>query len=128
MIQRIQSVYLLLAAITGIILLFVPVATTGEFNVYILQSILATVCVILASLGSLITTGLFKSRKLQMILCRTLMLLFALAAGLAYYSVIHINRKLPGLFLPVISIVFLILAFRAIRKDEKLVRSADRLR
>lgn len=31
-------------------------------------------------------------------------------------------------FFPLISLMFLVLAYRAIRKDEKLVRSADRLR
>jgi hypothetical protein len=33
-----------------------------------------------------------------------------------------------GIFLPVISLLLLVLASRAIRKDEALVKSADRLR
>jgi hypothetical protein len=47
-----------------------------------------------------------------------------------------IEEKLPnairnwnyGLILPLFSFIFLILANRFIKKDEKLVRSADRLR
>jgi len=34
----------------------------------------------------------------------------------------------PGIYLSIVSVIFLILANRFIRKDEKLIRSADRLR
>jgi len=34
----------------------------------------------------------------------------------------------PGIYLPIVSVVFLVLANRFIMKDEKLIRSADRLR
>ena len=39
-----------------------------------------------------------------------------------------VSEKGVGIFLPVISIVFLVLANRAIKKDEDLVKSVDRLR
>ncbi len=34
----------------------------------------------------------------------------------------------PGIFFPIISLLFILLANRAIRKDENLVRAADRIR
>jgi hypothetical protein len=41
----------------------------------------------------------------------------------------HLNEAFGvGLLLPALSIVFLFLANKAIRKDDKLIRSADRLR
>ena len=39
-----------------------------------------------------------------------------------------ISEKGVGVFAPVLSIVFLFMANKAIRRDEKLVKSADRLR
>ena len=63
-----------------------------------------------------------------MMLCRISMFLFAVAAGAGYYFIAVNNRPAAGLFMPVLAIILLIFAFRAIDKDEKLVRSADRLR
>ncbi|CEN48041.1 conserved hypothetical protein [Capnocytophaga canimorsus] len=40
----------------------------------------------------------------------------------------QISEKGVGIFLPILSIVFLFLANKAIYRDEKLVKSADRLR
>jgi ABC-type polysaccharide transport system permease subunit len=39
-----------------------------------------------------------------------------------------LSEKGIGMLIPIFSIVFLVLANRAIRKDELLVKSADRLR
>jgi len=39
-----------------------------------------------------------------------------------------ISEKGIGMFIPVLSIVFLVLANKAIKKDEDLVKSADRFR
>jgi hypothetical protein len=33
-----------------------------------------------------------------------------------------------GMYIPLISLIFLVLASRAIRKDEELIKSSDRLR
>lgn len=40
----------------------------------------------------------------------------------------HVSEKGIGMFLPIVSIVFLVLANKAIKKDEDLVKSVDRLR
>ena len=40
----------------------------------------------------------------------------------------EISEKGIGMFIPVLSIVFLVLANKAIKKDEDLVKSVDRLR
>lgn len=40
----------------------------------------------------------------------------------------QVSEKGIGMFLPIISIVFLVMANKAIKKDEDLVKSVDRLR
>jgi hypothetical protein len=40
----------------------------------------------------------------------------------------QISEKGIGMLIPVLSIVFLVLANKAVKKDEALVKSADRLR
>jgi ABC-type polysaccharide transport system permease subunit len=39
-----------------------------------------------------------------------------------------VSEKGIGMFLPIVAIVFLVLANKAIKKDEDLVKSVDRLR
>jgi hypothetical protein len=40
----------------------------------------------------------------------------------------NISEKGVGIFIPILSIVLLVLANKAIKKDEELVKSVDRLR
>jgi hypothetical protein len=78
----------------------------------------------------------FKNRNLQKRLCFIAIILigssflsafFAAAANVTTIKVIGVAYKW-GLSLPLISIVFTFLALNGINKDEKLIRSADRLR
>jgi ABC-type polysaccharide transport system permease subunit len=43
-------------------------------------------------------------------------------------SIVPDYSKAFGIYLPLVALVFLIMANRAIKRDDKLVRSADRLR
>ncbi|HYH55985.1 MAG TPA: DUF4293 domain-containing protein [Anseongella sp.] len=77
----------------------------------------------------------YRNRKRQMGLCWMLILfIFGLVAALAmelqpYQDANILNRRLGvSAFLPTASIIFTLLARRAIARDEALVRSADRLR
>lgn len=153
MIQRIQSVYLLLAAFVMGILFFqsadlirIQNALPEQLNnmeylndqvldVYDQKLLIALA--IVAIIFSFITVFLFRNRKLQITLSRFTMfivlLFFLFAFYLAYTDLnafLSSLRITPayGLFLPVASIVLLILAVQGIRKDEKLVKSMDRLR
>jgi FtsH-binding integral membrane protein len=94
-----------------------------------------TIVSLLIPLISLISVFLFRNRNLQLKVTLTLIILeILLIAVTAYYTVhfmMHSDASLiPGfrLFLPVITVILTLLAYRAIRKDENLVRSYDRLR
>ena len=93
---------------------------------------------IITLLLNTITIFLYKNRKLQMKLVSiTIALLFAFIAVIFFYYSPVIEKKLSvateyvkciGIYLPIVSFLFLVLAFRGINKDEKLVQSIDRLR
>lgn len=151
MIQRIQSIWLLLASITILCLLFVPVLTDkssgGTYILYgsgikfwdgdVIDQSANTplfISTILAGLISLVNIFNFRNRTLQK---RIASLNILLILGLSFW-LSQLGKNLPGglekseinlgLFLPLIAIIFTLLAIRGIKKDEKLIRSADRLR
>ena len=81
---------------------------------------------------------LFRKRKLQLTISRVLILLTCILIATLFFN-IHIGNErfqsiehssfyMLSVYLPFISIILFFLAGRAINADEKLVRSADRLR
>ncbi|GLB50584.1 hypothetical protein Y10_29520 [Neptunitalea sp. Y10] len=85
----------------------------------------------LLGIGAIVS---FKNRKNQFVINRLNMILNLILLGLfVYWSLtisgeVETSEKGIGMLLPIISIVFLVLANRAIKKDEDLVKSVDRLR
>lgn len=147
MIQRKQSLFLFAVAIIGITLFFVPFInynqTGGNFNLNLISAInfegitsniyypflLNTLVVIL----SIITIFLFKNRVLQYKLSNIVLLLNVFTTGL-FFLLSFLNVPVDsmsfafGAFLPIIGAAFAFLAAHFIKKDEQLVRSADRIR
>jgi ABC-type polysaccharide transport system permease subunit len=83
---------------------------------------------------SVLSISRFKQRKSQFMLGRLNILLNFFLLGLFLYQSLNVSgetevsEKGIGIFLPIISIVLLALANKAIKKDEDLVKSVDRLR
>jgi hypothetical protein len=155
MIQRIQSIYLLIAALCSGLLLAAPLynieTATATYQLFlggmvqtnpkdtILTSQPAILAVgILLTLFPIIILFLYKKRQVQMRLAVSAMMantaMLLLLVGIVNKSIEHITELHVketygfGLILPALSIVFLFLANKAIRKDDNLIRSADRLR
>lgn len=144
MIQRIQSVYLLIATLLsgGLIFLLNLWVTEQGIKFFALDSlssdnlVLASVFVlfITSAVLTLITIFQFKKRQLQFVLGRlTILINFILVGILVYFAQnlsgeIKISEKGIGLLIPIFTIVFVVLANKAIKKDEELVKSVDRLR
>lgn len=152
MIQRIQSIYLLLVTILLVVTLCLPLgyfhaaangleeatfrtlgvtATNGDY-----QTTWGLFCILLVSaLISFATIFLFRNRMLQI-----RMVIFSSLLLVGFYAVFGIflymlsDRYTNGfgvgiaLCLPLVSLIFNYLAFRAIYRDEVLVRSVDKLR
>ena len=76
----------------------------------------------------------FKKRQLQFVLGRLSILInFILLGILVYFTQnlsgeMNVSEKGIGLLIPVFTIVLVVLANKAIKKDEELVKSVDRLR
>ncbi|MDT0687492.1 DUF4293 domain-containing protein [Autumnicola psychrophila] len=136
MLQRIQTVYLFLAAIVSLGLIFVFYLwenSVGE-TVYAEDELMVFIMFLLSGSLSLVSIFMFRNRKLQFVLGRLNIILNFFLLGVFVYWLLNvpgeqdISEKGIGMFLPIISIVFLVLANKAIKKDENLVKSVDRLR
>lgn len=136
MIQRIQTTYLLLVfLLMGIFSWFV---SFGEDNsghsIWLTTHTYLMVMFIFAALLALFSIFRFKNRKSQFMLNRlNIIIQFILLGIFVSYSIIRNEvgfafEKSIGVLFPVITIVLLVLANRAIKKDEALVKSIDRLR
>ena len=137
MIQRIQTIYLFLAfVVTGILLFFIPLWTmSNEKDFYFMQSKVYTILLGLSTTLSVLSILSYKKRQNQFVIGRLNIILNLILLGLFVYRSLNLSGETPavsekgiGMFLPVIAIVFLVLANKAIKKDEDLVKSVDRLR
>jgi len=156
MIQRIQTFYLAIVVAACILMFFFPMATyvhdvrgTYILFVYGLKYLMDPPVIlefwlifpllaITAATGILTLAAIFlyKRRKLQVLFVSIaffLQIIFITSVFLFYIN--HFDQLLQvthsyrfGIFIPLVSLGFLILANRAIKKDESMVQSADRLR
>lgn len=154
MIQRIQTLYLVVITSLMAITLFAPIATftvaTGD--VYTLSAfelsnglqsqstIWMGILLVLATVLPLVTIFLFKNRQLQLRLCgaEVVLLIGAIVFVGIYYWLsganalenVGVEHRSFGwaAIMPLLSLVMAFLAARSIFKDEVLVRSLDRIR
>lgn len=150
MIQRIQSVYLLINVISYSLLLFVPLAYINSdyvLNAWFLGTAQGSVIAPVYMLGltalatiilSLATIFLFKNRPLQNKLCVAIFIIVMIFIALLFfiYPEMLINKVSNSApidytfwnILTVIPLATTMFANKAILKDEKKVRAADRIR
>lgn len=152
MIQRIQSIYLLVAAILMAVTVFSPLAfLTDNANGYFIYRCLGfyengvglnyhtwgvITLVSLTAVLTFVSIFLYKNRKLQIklsyisivgILASYGTIYTYLQTGSAATSSVLVNVKY-GIIMPVIALIFIILAIIKIKADEKLVQSLNRIR
>ena len=125
MIQRIQTVYLFLTFCLMAILVYFPF--TSSTVVMINAGVVA--------LLAFVAVFLFKKRKLQVGIGYVMLLLLILTYVLYFVfdrqqlSFTELIQHIRFTFVfPFISCILVYLAIRGVKKDEKLVRSLDRLR
>ena len=136
MIQRIQSVYLLVVALLGALLpIWMNLWINAEGNeVFAQTEMIAMISFYVSAALAIIAILLFKNRQNQFVINRLNMILNLFLLGFFVYRSLNlsgetlVSEKGIGMLIPVFSIVFLVLANRAIKKDEDLVKSVDRLR
>lgn len=156
MIQRIQTVYLFLATLALLALYLFPLIHTVNINgtisnvsiqgvyqelaegrLYSVEFIAIKILTAPVALLPLAIIFFYKNRKQQVALCYSTILVII---GFSFWIAQTVKGVVPGglqiefssmgigMFLSSIAIILVILALKAIQRDEKLVRSADRLR
>lgn len=136
MIQRVQSIWLFLAGLSLFLLTLLPIVThladapTGP-EPSVAPLLYSTIILGIVCIASIFA---FRNRTLQKNIIRIIILLILCLCGWIYFSLQalpggldHVKPSI-GAFLPILAIIFCLLAIRGIRKDEQLIRSADRLR
>lgn len=144
MLQRVQTLYLL--AVVGLmtVLCMTPMATYTadgiEGALVAFDFWWVGVLFALSALLAFVVIWLFKNRLLQVrLLCAEMVLLVGAQIFSLWYAIGFTNNvkalgditmaiiKTPTFF-PIVCVIFVWLAIRAIIKDERLVRSLDRIR
>jgi len=144
MIQRIQSVYLtVIILISSILVIYVPLWVSNKSEaLFIYQSfgkkeiliMSLTIGFIVVTILALVSLLKYKKRKSQFMLNRLNIIVNLYLIGVLLFYLLNlsgeivISEKGIGSFIPVLNIVLLALANKAIQKDEALVKSMDRLR
>jgi len=136
MIQRIQTVYMLLVALAaGLLPFWLALWTDAAGNpVYAKGELWISLAFYASALLALVAIVRFKFRQQQFVLNRLNILLNLFLLGSFVVRTLNlsgetsVSEKGIGLLIPVFSIVFLALANKAIKRDEELVKSVDRLR
>ncbi|MBT9392137.1 DUF4293 domain-containing protein [Hymenobacter sp. NST-14] len=158
MIQRIQSVFLLLLALAMLSVLFLPIWSksdpASQQTVVLTATQLAfekanagaaapisawPIAALAAASAAVALLEIFQFRnrfnQLKLGMLNFLLIVGTIGAGFYYSGVGEqlVNIKMPGTFeagfyLPTLALLLNLLASRFIRRDERLVRSMDRLR
>ena len=141
MIQRIQSVWFLLAALCGFAMSQVPLFIASYAN-NVTKNVLATESLLLFALSiataclAVFCIFLFRNRSLQFKLAVVGVLLSFALVGLEVWQIEQFkatNTLVKGTYywgglLPIAMSIFFILAARGVYRDDRLVKSVDRLR
>ena len=129
MLQRIQTVWIFLAVL-GTVFLNITAQDFDILGEYLTINA-STVVLILLGVASIFS---FKNRKRQVLLNNISIIINALLIGLLAYWLLNLSggiqfpeKGIEPVF-PLISVICLLLANIYIRKDERLVKSVDRLR
>lgn len=128
MIQRIQTLYLLICLVLSAVCLYFEIGL--ENHSWALTAIMGITCVL-----EFMDIFLFRRRALQMRVC-TFCIILLVGWYLAMLAFAYIQgdglvgeyRPKVWAAIPAINAILLYLAFRGILRDEMLVRSLDRLR
>ena len=136
MIQRIQSIYLLVVILLTAVLPFWVNLWSDENGkeIFAQHDILISGAFFISAVLAFVAIFLYKKRQNQFVVNRLNMILNLFLLGFFVYRSLNLSGEISvsekgiGMLIPIFSIVFLVLANKAIRKDEDLVKSADRLR
>lgn len=134
-IQRIQTVYLLLASLLDLGVFFNPLYSHAMDDPYGWIGIGFAIVLTAAEIMALVCIFLYKDRKNQIRWVKRTMLVQVIALGWAIGILFSLGGfgtflwdEVLGVGLLILALAGLVMAFRNIKKDEELVSSMDRIR
>lgn len=144
MLQRIQTLYLLIATVLMALITFLPMVTyttpTGVEQLKAFDLIYIGALLAICTLIPFVTIWLFKNRWLQIRLCFAELVLLL---GAQIFAIVYSVRVTSGMrdtisglvadksitiIFPAIAMILVALAIRGIIKDQQLIKSLDRIR
>lgn len=156
MLQRVQTIWLFFATVALFALFLFPcVQVLGDLhgsaksikvsgiyeniNGQIVQTegfTLLTIATVIVALLPFVAIFMYQNRKRQIVICYVALILILIHSfwlvqvvkKAIHPLILEMDNYGLGLILPSLSILLVILAIKGIRRDEKLIRSADRLR
>lgn len=135
MIQRIQSLFLLIAFILNVSFFFLPLYEEALRDPSAWVTNILTAALVVAAALSLYSIFLFRDRGKQLRFVRLALVMQIVALGSAvglFFTMGRITTTLLdealGVGVLLIAVICCFLAIRYIQKDEELVRSMDRIR
>ena len=133
MIQRIQSLYILLYIVIKCFLLYMSLSYKSLFHFFINKVDIFSSVLILLIIFSIVTLLSFKKRKTQiklMYFLITLQLLFMISITIFTYMEVDSLNFLQNYqtILFIVGLLLLLLCLRGIKKDQNLIDSIDRIR
>lgn len=156
MLQRIQSIYLFLVSLAMGLMFAFPISSYyGDLHTFKLAllgvenlipssenlfqnyfTLPLITFVLLLCILALIAISQYKNRKRQLKIIKANILLniilivgiFLIYSKLILTQVDVSEEYNTGAFLPLFSLIFLVMAYRGVKRDEEIIRSADRLR
>ena len=130
MIQRVQSLFLFFAALLNMIILFyAPIFISSEEKKIIMKDLqYPSLLLVLSTLLALFAIFQFKNRIRQLMIVYLSRLCIAISFLIFILFKEDENQLYYGSFLLILPYIILFFSAYFIKKDEKLVRSADRIR
>jgi len=136
MIQRIQTLYLILIALLNSLGIFFyqPLDASVIIGIFTLPDEVIWGTFSVSATLALVSVFQYKQRSKQLVINRINLLLELFLMGFFAYLSLNLSGEdsssLKGIavFVPLFSIVLLVMANKSIQKDEDLVKSVDRLR
>jgi len=129
MLQRWQSVWMLLAVLSAFVLFMY-----GAKFVFFSQNWLNIFCIMLILVGFVGIFG-YKKRRMQILLNIICIVINVLLIGVLLFCLLNLSggndfpkKGIELLVFPIISVLELVIANRLIKRDEELVKSVDRFR
>lgn len=130
MIQRIQTVFMLLVVLAGVFLCVV----SSDVVVFVENALVVQLASVVVAILAFLSILSYKNRKKQLMLNTINMGINALLIGVLLYWLLNVSggisfpeKGIEPVF-PILAVVCLSIANACIRRDERLVKSVDRLR